>query len=201
MNKFWVFYCYIFFMSKKILGFDISSKCIGWGLIELTDSNELIFVKCGMLKPIKSQSILERIIHTRNKINEILIETKPDYIGVEDLIKFMPKTTNTSIVMLTTFNRMVCLACADFLGSNPELLNVLSIRHGLKENKIFPQKHEMPELVAKHLSIKFPYLFNKKNNIIEENYDIADGIAVALYYGFILSGRKKQKKKKDKKKK
>jgi hypothetical protein len=71
----------------------------------------------------------------------------------------------------------------------------MSIRHGLKLNKIFPKKEEMPELVEHHLGIKFPYEKNKKGNFKVENFDRADAIAVALYYSFILIGKIKEKKK------
>ncbi|MCP6726354.1 hypothetical protein NL526_30315, partial [Klebsiella pneumoniae] len=77
--------------------------------------------------------------------------------AIEDLIKFMTKSTATTVVVLTTFNRMVCLLAYDYLKKQPELFNVMSIRHALKLNKILPKKEEMPELVAKHLEIKFPY--------------------------------------------
>ena len=56
----------------------------------------------------------------------------------------------------------------------------------------------MPELVAKHLGITFPYRLCKKGKIQVESYDMADGIAVALYYAFIITGQVKQKMKKSK---
>jgi len=84
---------------------------------------------------------------------------------------------------------MVCLLSYDFLGKPPELFNVLTVRHGIKNDKILPKKEDIPELVAKHLGITFPYQKGKKGKIIEENYDMADSMAVALYYCFILSGK------------
>jgi hypothetical protein len=90
---------------------------------------------------------------------------------------------------------MIGLLSYDYLKDSPELLSVLAIRHGLKVNNIFPAKDDMPELVAKHLGIKFPYEFNKKGKIKVENGDKADAMAVALYYAFILTGKSKVKKK------
>jgi hypothetical protein len=76
----------------------------------------------------------------------------------------------------------------------------MSIRHGLKINKVFPKKVDMPELVAKHLGIVFPYerttKGKSKDKIKMESYDKADGIAVALYYAFMLTGKVKRKVKK-----
>ncbi len=57
----------------------------------------------------------------------------------------------------------------------------------------------MPELVSKHLDIKFPYEYIKKGRskgkIHVSNYDRSDAIAVALYYAFVLTGKIKVKKK------
>ena len=84
----------------------------------------------------------------------------------------------------------------DYLKKSPELFNIMSIRHGLKLSKILPKKEEMPELIAHHLNIKFPYIYNKKGKIAVESYDMADGVAVALYYAFLVTGKIKRKIKK-----
>ena len=181
-------------MNKMVLGFDISSSTTGWCALEINEnSGDIKYLKMGYLKPSKIGSIMERIVDTRTKINNIIKDIKPDYIGIEDLIKFMPKSTSTAVVVLTTFNRMICLLSYDYLKTYPALFNVMTIRHGLKLNKILPKKEEMPELVAKHLGITFPYEYGKKGKIKEENMDMADGAAVALYYSLILTGKIKQK--------
>jgi len=177
----------------RVLGFDISSSTIGWCVIQFDEkSKQIKFVKCGYLKPIKSGTIIERIAHTRTKIKKIIEDVKPDYIGIEDLIKFMPKSTASTVIVLATFNRMICLLAYDYLNKSPELLNVMTIRHGLKLNKQFPKKEDMPELVSNHLGIKFPYEYKKSGKPKEENCDMADGIAVALYYSYILTGKIKK---------
>lgn len=184
-------------MIKKILGFDASSTTIGMCVLEWeTDTDDIKFVTCDFIKPIKKGTIIERIVDTRNKLQQIIEAVAPDYIGIEDIIKFMKgHSTAQTIITLTTFNRMICLLAHDYLGSSPELFNVMSIRHGLKTNKIFPKKEQMPELVSNHLGITFPYKYNKNGKIKDESYDMADGVAVALYYAFVLSKRIKVKKK------
>lgn len=182
---------------SKVLGFDVSSTTIGYCVLELDDlTKEIKLSHLNYFKPTKNGSIIDRIVDTRNKILSIIDTYKPDYIGIEDLIKFMPKSTATTVIMLTTFNRMVCLSCYDYLGRGPELFNVATIRAGLKIDQARPKKEDMPELVAKHLGIIFPYETNKKGKIKVENYDKADGMAVALYYAFLLVGKVKRKGKK-----
>jgi Holliday junction resolvasome RuvABC endonuclease subunit len=184
---------------KTILGFDISSSTIGYCILKLDENiGTITFIKADYLKPIKKGSIVERIVDTRNKIQKIIDQEDPDCIGIEDIIQFMKgKSTAKTIIMLTTFNRMICLLAQDFLqtknNTSPELFSVMSIRHGLKIDKIFPKKEDMPELVAKHLGITFPYEQGKKGKIKIENYDKADGIAVALYYAFLMTGKAKRK--------
>lgn len=178
----------------RILGIDCSSTTIGYCVLELNETNNITLVKTAYLKPTKKGSILDRLIDTRNAINKIIEETKPDYIGIEDIISFMAgKSTAKTIITLTAFNRMIGLAAYDYLGKTPMLFSVMTIRHALKPTKLLPKKKDMAEVVAKHLGITFPYVINKKGKVIIENEDMADAIAVALYYAFVLTGRVKKK--------
>jgi Holliday junction resolvasome RuvABC endonuclease subunit len=183
-------------MIKRILGIDVSSTTIGYCVLDIKDNN-IEFVNAGYLKPLKTGSIIERIVDTRDKIKKIIEDVKPDHIGIEDIIQFMQgKSTAKTIIMLTTFNRMIGLCAFDYLNKSPELFNVMSIRHGLKLNSNLPKKEDMPELVSKHLGITFPYEYNKKGKIKVENFDKADGMAVALYFAKLLTGQIKRKGKK-----
>lgn len=182
---------------KRVLGFDVSSSTIGYCLLEIDDKDQIQFIYANYLKPIKKGNIIERIVDTRNKVQDIIKQSKPDYIGIEDIIQFMKgHSTAQTIIMLTTFNRMIGLCSFDYLQRSPELFSVMSIRHGLKTGKDLPKKEDMPDLVSKHLGITFPYEKNKKGNIKVESFDMADGVAVALYYAFVLTNRVKRKGKK-----
>lgn len=189
---------YITSMVKTILGFDVSSTTIGYCVLSWDDTtNDIKLVMANYIKPIKKGTIIERIVDTRNKIQKIIVAAQPDYLAIEDIIQFMAgKSTAKTIIMLTTFNRMIGLTCYDYLGRAPEFFNIMTIRHGLKMNKDLPKKEDMPALVAQHLGITFPYEYNKAGKVKEESMDKADGMAVALYQAFLLSGRVKRKGKK-----
>jgi Holliday junction resolvasome RuvABC endonuclease subunit len=188
-------------MKTKILGFDCSSSTIGWSVLQV-DGYSINFLSCGYIKPPKKGNIVERIAQTRNEVQKLIEKVKPDHIAIEEIIQFMAgKSTAKTIIMLTTFNRMISLVAYDYLKFPPTFHNVMSIRHGLKVNGIVPKKEDMPNLVAQHLNITFPWEYNKKGKIKPENYDRADGIAVNLYYAFILTGKITSKIKKPKKKK
>lgn len=185
-------------MAKTILGFDVSSTTIGYCSLSWDESNnDIKLIHMGYLKPIKKGTIIERIVDTRNKIQKIIVDAQPDYIAIEDIIQFMQgKSTAKTIIMLTTFNRMIGLTAYDYLGKAPTLYSVMTIRHGLKTGKELPKKEDMPALVAQHLGITFPYEYNKKGGIKVESYDKADGVAVALYHTLVLAGKVKSKGKK-----
>ena len=176
----------------------MSSTTIGYCILKWDETtNDIKFVAASYLKPIKKGPILERVVDTRNKIQQVIVAAKPDYIAIEDIIQFMAgKSTAKTIIMLTTFNRMIGLTAYDYLGNVPELFSVMTIRHGLKLTKDLPKKEQMPALVANHLGITFPYEYNKLGNIKVESYDKADGVAVALYRTFLLAGKVKRKGKK-----
>jgi len=180
----------------KVLGIDCSSTTIGYSVLEIDSSNTIKFISCDYIKPTKKGSILFRIADTRNKIEKIVKDIKPDHVVIEDIIQFMSgASTAKTIITLTSFNRMIGLLSYDLLKKEPQLFSVMTIRHGIKLKKELPKKEDIPELVSKHLNIKFPYQKNKKGNIKPENLDMADSVAVALYYCFILTNKIKSKKK------
>jgi Holliday junction resolvasome RuvABC endonuclease subunit len=179
----------------RILGLDASSKTIGYSVLDYNESTGTVdLVECDYLKPPKKGNLFERLDKTQNMINEILFKYHPDIVAIEDIAKFMAgASTAKTIITLAVFNRAVGLACYKYNGEPPELFNVMKIRHGIKFGKKFPKKDEIPDIVAKHLNITFPYVYKtgkKKTDIMEESYDMADSLAVAYYY--ILSLRKKK---------
>jgi len=174
-------------MSKRILGFDVSSSVIGYCLLELNDKN-ITFNSCDYYRPPKNGNIFERLFKTKKDISQIIEKLNPDYIAIEDIIQFMRNQSGAkTIISLALFNRIVGLASFEYLGKPPELFSVMSIRHGIKKTKILPKKEEIPELVASHLGINFPYEYKKNGlSIKNESYDMADSVAVALYYAVNL---------------
>lgn len=189
---------------KIVLGLDVSSSTIGWGALTINSDNKISLMGANYIKPIKNENIIESLAHTRNAIQELFNMIKPDYIGIEDIILFMKgHSTATTITTLASFNRMVALCAFDYLNESPALFNVMAIRHGLKTSKILPQKEDMPKLVAKHLNVKFPYIYkikkkSKKKEIAIESFDVADGISVSLYYSLLLTDQLPKKKVKNK---
>lgn len=180
--------------SKKILAFDVSSTTLAYAVLKITDTQEIKYITSDYIKPIKNGSIIKRLVDTRDKIKKIIEEVNPDYIGIEEIIKFMAGASSaTTVITLASFNRMICLLSYDFLLEEPELLSVMTIRHKIKKCSNYeklPSKEELPIILEKLLNIKFPWVYNKKNVIKVESYDKSDAICCAYVYALKLINEK-----------
>lgn len=161
-----------------ILGLDISSSTIGYGILSVTD--KVSYVDSGFFHPPKL-SIIENLSEVKDKILDIIEEYKPDQIAIEDIIMHMQShSTAKTVITLAIYNRFIGHVVFEKTGKLPQFISVMSVRHKLKLTKVFPKKEEVPELLEHHLGIKFPYTYDKKNRVHKYSYDQADGIAVAL---------------------
>ena len=193
------------FGTKRVLGFDASTKTIGVSVIDynphwVTARPSVELVHSEFYKPPTKGTIFQRLSTVRNQIEEYLHDWEPDDVAIEDIVLFMSGlSTAKTITSLAIFNRMVGLTVFDKMRKGPTLLSVMAVRHALKLDKVLPKKEEMPDLVSHHLQIPFPWIVNKKGAIASESYDVADSIAVGL--AFILKSAEKPARASVKKKK
>jgi Holliday junction resolvasome RuvABC endonuclease subunit len=167
----------------KVLSFDASTTTIGISVIFCNDDfTSPALLHYAYYKPQKTGNIFSRLTQTKKDIKDVIETSKPDLIFIEEYASFMPGKSNAgTIISLAILNRTVGLVCYDYNDLPPLMLNVMSIRHGLKLNKTLPSKEEMPELVEKILGFKFNYVYDKDNVLIAETFDQADAIAVGLF--------------------
>lgn len=176
----------------RVLSFDVSSTTIGWSLL-LVDKvkNNISHLNSGFIKPIKKGSVVFRLNHTKNQIKKIVTDATPDVIAIEDIIKFMKNRSRAeTIITLGVYNRLTALTCFEITNKEPEFYNVNSIRHGIKLTKKAPKKEEVLDLVEKRLSFSLNKSFDKKGKIKKEMEDVADAIAVGLFCGLKILGKK-----------
>lgn len=190
----------------RVLGLDASTNTIGISIIDYDELGNLSLIDKLFYKPPKKGHPIERLAFTKLAISNLIDKYNPDHIAIEDIILFMKgKSTAKTTTSLAALNRTVGLAAYEKTGKPPTLLNVLTIRHAIKLKKL-PSKEEIPDVVAERLGFKWEWMKNKNGKIIAENFDVADGIAVALAFicltlpGGKLSQQKNLKKKKGKKK-
>src|SRR5690606_27905980 len=97
--------------SKIILGLDISTSTVGIGILSKDENNKINLLHSEYYKPIKldkNKCELDRIKETYEYINKIIDIYKPDFIFVEEYLKFMKgKSNNKSILNLAIINRAV----------------------------------------------------------------------------------------------
>ena len=89
---------------NTILSFDISSSVIGWSKIEY-DEKETNLVSYGNFKPIKSESLEDRLVHVQEKIRDICVNNASDFYAVESYAnKFSSgRSTANTIRILSIF--------------------------------------------------------------------------------------------------
>ncbi|MEY2703917.1 MAG: hypothetical protein RLY43_2556 [Bacteroidota bacterium] len=165
----------------RVLGLDASTNTIGISIIDYIDGNFTLIDKL-FYKPPKKGHPIEKLAFTKMSISNVIEKYKPDHIALEDIILFMKgKSTAKTTTSLAALNRTVGLAAYEYSNVPPTLLNVLTIRHAIKD-KTLPSKEDIPELVAQKLGFKWEWMKDKNGKIMPENYDVADGIAVALAF-------------------
>ncbi len=169
--------------NMRILGLDASTTTIGLAVIDHDNYQNPVLFTVEFFKPPKKGDLFNKLAQVRQFVIDKIQEYHPDEIVLEDILLFMKgHSTAATISSLAVLNRTVGLAVYDTLNRPPILLNVMKIRHAIKQDKTLPAKENIPELVATILKIEFPYVFNKKKKISPESYDMADAIAVALAY-------------------
>ena len=190
----------------RVLSLDASSTTIGIAVIEYDDGYVASLVHQEYYKPNKKVDVLEMLLETRTYILGLVKEHKVNEVAIEDYVKSMHGASNANTIqLLAILNMTLRLTILDNTGIRVQPYNVMKIRHAIKFEKILPKKEDIPELVAKHLGIEFPwyYKINRKTKLQEvraESYDVADAIAVGLAHVKILSSGVKQAAKKKSKK-
>jgi Holliday junction resolvasome RuvABC endonuclease subunit len=170
-----------------VLGLDASTTTIGISVLKYnSESNETTLIYHEFYKPNKADGIITMIIQARDYILNICNKFNIDIFVIEEYIKFMKgKSSSATIIPLAVLNTFLQAAVVDTLKKTPNVLNVLKIRHAIKLTKVFPDKSQVPEIMAHHLKLsEFPWYkkINRKKEevIIEESYDVADSMAVAF---------------------
>ncbi len=166
----------------RIMGLDASTTTIGLAIIDY-DDNSVKLAHTEYYKPPKEGELFSRLDAVRSYISSKIDEFKPDDVALEDIILFMKGASSAvTITSLAVLNRTVGLTVLNKLNKPPCLIGVVRTRNLIKIGPDAPDKAHIPETVASILGIDFPYIMNKRGKPIEENFDVADSIGVALAF-------------------
>jgi Holliday junction resolvasome RuvABC endonuclease subunit len=169
---------------KKVLSLDISSSTIGWSLMEY-DTKSFKLLEYGYLKPPKSTkgSLSFRLNGTVDMITDLISKTHPDEIAVEDYARRFSKGRSTAhtIIILSTFNEVVCLTAFRIMKKDVFRYPVATIRSQVSKLfglKIVSKDDIFPEIKSRAKIFKTE--LNRNNNLKKESMDVADAIAVGI---------------------
>lgn len=175
-----------------ILGLDISTKTIGIGILSV-NNQKITVEKVSYYSHNKKDNQLQKLIKAKSFILNLLEQFNPTTVVIEDIVLFMKnKSQAKTIVPLAVMNRTIALTVLEKTFKEPIFLNVLSIRHSIKDQitKELPAKEQVPERLEQILNIKFPFIYDKKGKVKEETFDSADGLAVATSYILLKNAQK-----------
>lgn len=188
--------------SPKVLGLDVSTKCIGFALFDIETKNllELSHVS-PKPKPTTDSKIEELILKST-----VFREKLQNYVGLG--IKYVvieePLLNSNNVYTVGTlmrFNTLICKEVYDILGVIPEFVSTYNSRkfafpHLVQKNdkgkfvlfgafdKDIDKKVIIWELVAKK-EPQITWQYTKNNTLKKENFDMSDSYTCAL--GFMKS--------------
>jgi len=185
--------------TYAFFGFDISSSTIGYASIIVKDGY-VLDVDCDYYKPNKIPTTIMSLVQTQKDMSIIVKKMKDKaeqwnvelMVAVEDFLLAHSTTSAQSITLLAVYNAAVCLALYNVTQVDPRPIPVATIRAKLRRlsgTKDIP-KEMVPDIVEiiindrKQNGWVLEQYTGKKGAILKENYDIADGIAVALAYAY-----------------
>jgi Holliday junction resolvasome RuvABC endonuclease subunit len=181
---------------KKVLGLDISSSVIGYGIIEF-DDKDIKLTKYGHIKPPSSDkgSLSFRALEASKDVRKLFLQEMPDEVVVEMYANRFAagRTTARTIIVLSFFNELCQMVCLDSLGKESTKYTVSSIRASISKYLKYKSisKDEIFETIKKAFP-NFTPRINKNGNVGAESFDQADAIAVAFCHAIVSMKNNKQ---------
>ena len=185
--------------SPKVLGLDVSTKCIGFALFDVETKNLLELTHVSPKPKPTTDSKIEELI-----LKSIVFREKlQNYVGLG--IKYVvieePLLNSNNVYTVGTlmrFNTLICKEVYDILGVIPEFVSTYNSRkfafpHLVQKNdkgkfvlfgafnKDIDKKVIIWELVAKK-EPQITWQYTKNNTLKKENFDMSDSYTCALGY-------------------
>lgn len=173
----------------KILGLDISSSTIGYGLIDVSSEDNIILLKSGHFKPPDKKKSKDnfslRLDFAYTCIKKLLKDLKPDIVVVEDYAKKFSagRSSANTILVLASFNEVCCLSIYQHLKKEPIRIPVRTLRKIMSQHYDTDIDDKIDVLNFCMNTFKnFKPTKTKMDNYKKEFCDEADAIIVALGY-------------------
>jgi hypothetical protein len=184
--------------SNVILGFDISTTCIGLSIFDESGTFlELKHIKLDVDKKILPE---DRYLIKADIFSEYLTFIKEKYNVINIIVEDPLQSSNNKFTVnaLLRFNGICCYILYNLFKLSPLFIPIHDIRRALcpelltfkngKGTLSFKSKNLDPkEYIFSKINNLYPvlsnhWLYNKNGNLKSENYDMTDAMAVSLAY-------------------
>jgi hypothetical protein len=185
--------------SAKILGLDISTKCIGFALFDINGAELLELTHFSPKIMPRPDDKIEELLKKSDLFKEHLSKYKD--IGITKVIIEEPLLNSNNIYTVGTlirYNSMILKSCYEILGVVPTFISTYNARKfafpdlfGVndKGNKVLfgglPKDIDKKKLIWEHVNQLFPeveWFRDKHGKLKKENYDAADAATCVIGY-------------------
>jgi hypothetical protein len=183
--------------SPKVLGLDVSTKTIGWALFDIKNKELLELTHVSPIVKEKTEDKVRELLLKADVFKTKLIEYKN--IGITKVVIEEPLLNSNNIYtigILLRFNSFITKIIYDELGITPEFISTYDSRKFafpelVKQNdkgkfvlfgglpKDIDKKQIIWDLVSRR-EPQITWLYNKKNLIKKECYDMSDAYTCVL---------------------
>lgn len=183
--------------SPKVLGLDVSTKTIGWALFDIQSKDLLELTHISPIVKEKTEDKVQELLLKANVFKTKMLEYKN--IGITKVVIEEPLLNSNNIFtvgILLRFNSFITKIIYDELGIVPEFISTYDSRKFafpelVRQNdkgkfvlfgglpKDIDKKQIVWDLVAKR-EPQINWLYNKKNLIKKECYDMSDAYTCVL---------------------
>lgn len=185
--------------KPKLLGLDVSTKCTGFALFDIS-GNELLELThfSPQIKP-KPENSIELLLKKTDAFRKHL-ENYKDMGIVKVVIEEPLLNSNNAYTVgsLLRYNSMLTMICYQVLGIVPDFISTYNARkyafpdlmgENNKGTKVlfggFPKDINKKQIIWEHVNELFPeieWLYSKNDTLKKENYDMADAVTAAIGY-------------------
>lgn len=151
----------------RVLGLDPALRVTGYGVIE-SNGRSVVLVEAGVVSPRTDQRLEDRLAQLHAGVAEILAETKPDIVVIEEL--YTSYKNPTTAILMGHARGVMCLASAQ-AGVPVHTLGHAHVKRALVGSGA-ARKDQVNAMVTRLLKLKRP----PKPN------DVSDALAIALAY-------------------
>lgn len=185
--------------KPKILGLDVSTKCTGFAIFDITGSELLELTHFSpKIKP-KPEDKIEELLKKTDAFRKHLENYKD--MGIVKVVIEEPLLNSNNAYTVGTllrYNSMLTMICYQVLGIVPNFISTYNARKFafpdlVGENKTgkkvlfggYPKDIDKKQIIWEHVDELFPniqWLYTRNSTLKKENYDMADAVTAAIGY-------------------